>query len=148
MPASAWTHILSLELGWMTPGQARRYVESAQEAGLLVADGDLMRLAVDPGNASARLGFRPDPDAAIEPLRAVSPSASADPFVAWVKRVVAATGRDQASVLSDVAQLQERMGGLLAGEVAALWIARDAGLEVSSALQDALERLKPRSTGR
>src|SRR5207245_1332417 len=58
-----WAHVLSLDLGWMAPAQARRLVERAQAAGLLTPDGDLLRLALDPAAVQVPPLFRPRPDA-------------------------------------------------------------------------------------
>ncbi len=143
LPASTWTHLLSLELGWMTPGQARRYVEAAKAAGLLEEDGAALRLSVDPRDYDAQLGFRPDPEKMPESSPSSRPRGNKDPFVAWVERVAATTGQSRAAVLAQVADRQQTMGGLLTAEVAVLWVARDAGLDVRVGLEDAIERLRP-----
>ncbi len=152
LPPSVWAHVASLELGWMTPGEAKRYVDAARSVGLLIEEGDLLHLTVDPRTAPVPRGFRPDPHRTPEPpTPAAANTATApartrpvDPFVNWVDRVAQATNRQRAAVLTEVAERQTAMGGLLAAEVAVLWLARDAGLDVSVALQDALERLTVR----
>src|ERR687891_481157 len=80
MSAARWSHILSLELGWMNPGQARAFVDAAVRAGLLAADGDQLRLVVDPHLVEVPRGFRPKADADAAPRPAAPlPAAGAGP---------------------------------------------------------------------
>ncbi|MEA3191235.1 MAG: hypothetical protein QOD77_1817 [Thermoplasmata archaeon] len=127
MPPAAWVHHLSLELAWMAPAQARAFVERAMAAGVLRLAGDDAELAFDPRAVEAPRGFRPNPDTGAAPPE--------DPFVAWLGRVGAATGKDRAAVLADVAARQQAMGGMLTAWAALLWAAADAGLDVRSAAQ-------------
>lgn len=138
MPAGRWALVLSLELGWMTPGQARRYVEAAVRAGVLVPEGDEVALAADPASVQVPRGFRPDPDAVPEPPR--EPEAG-DAFAAWLQRVCAATGHDAGGVMDAVSEVQERFGGRLGALAALLAVARDAGLDVRDAARAELERV-------
>lgn len=122
---TTWAHHLSLEMGWMSPAQARAFVERALASGVLRAAGDAAELAFDPRGHEAPRGFRPDPNAGAGPPE--------DPFVAWLGQVAAKTGRDRAAVLADVAARQQAMGGMLTAWAALLWAAADAGLDVRSA---------------
>src|SRR5688572_17737382 len=135
LPRTRWVHILSLELGWMSPGQAGAYVDRAASAGLLRPQGESLELAFDPANVEVPRGFRPDPN------EAPAPAAAADPFVEWLDKVVAATRKTRADVLKDVEERQKRMGGMLTAEAALLWSAADAGLDVRAAAQKSLESL-------
>src|SRR5688500_1207975 len=118
MSAARWCHLLSLELGWMNPGQARAFVDGAVRAGLLAPDGDALRLVVDPHAVEVPRGFRPKPDAAASASASAPGSAAGaavppepDPFLAWLARLAAHTGKTREQVLGQVAQLQESMGG-------------------------------------
>lgn len=162
MSASRWSHMLSLEMGWMNPGQARAFVDRAERAGLLAPDGDALRLVIDPTTVEVPRGFRPRPDAeaaaspgasaaaapgapasagappnakggAASPAPAAAPAAPADPFLAWVAKVAAARGLTRDQVLGQVATTQEHMGGLLTAEAAVLLLARRNGLDVEAA---------------
>lgn len=73
MPGSEWANVMSLELGWMAPGDARRFVAAAQAAGLLVPDGDELAFPDDPREVEVPRHFRPDPAAL---LRATGDGAS------------------------------------------------------------------------
>jgi len=167
MTAARWCHLLSLELGWMNPGQARAFVEGAQRAGLLAPEGDLLRLLVDPQAVEVPRGFRPRVDGAaptastaastgvpatskapagLPPAAAPAPSpttplagatAEPDPFLHWVSKVAAHRGTTRDQVLGQVAQVQAGMGGLLTAEAAVLLLARRVGLDVSAAAQRA-----------
>lgn len=166
MTASRWSHLLSLEMGWMNPGQARAFVEAAVRAGLLAPDGDLLRLVIDPQAVEVPRGFRPKPEAAAAPAPPASPASPAspspagqapgavpvapapapappepDPFLAWLARLAAHTGKTREQVLGQVAQLQESMGGLLTAEAAVLVLARRAGLVVAEAARKAADAL-------
>lgn len=134
LPRTRWAHVLSLELGWMSPGQATAYVDRAAAAGLLRSQGEALELAFDPANVEVPRGFRPDP------LEAPAPAAP-DPFVDWLDKVAAATRRSRADVLADVEERQRRMGGMLTAETALLWSAAEAGLDVREAAQRSLDSL-------
>ncbi|MHB1262308.1 MAG: DUF2240 family protein, partial [Thermoplasmatota archaeon] len=157
MSASRWSHMLSLEMGWMNPGQARAFVDRAVRAGLLAPDGDALRLVIDPTSVEVPRGFRPKAEAeagattpapaagqGASPVQATSPSTSAgppalapvsppDPFLAWVAKVAAARNLTRDQVLGQVAATQEQMGGLLTAEAAVLLLARRNGLDVEAA---------------
>jgi hypothetical protein len=150
MPANRWCHLLSLELGWMNPGQARAFVDRAVRAGLLAEDGPDLRLVVDPARVEVPRGFRPKPDAEPAPAPA-SPSAAPpepDPFLGWVARIAAARGLTREQVLGQVSALQDSMGGLLTAEAAVLLLARRNGLDVQAAAKAAADRMvKPSPAG-
>lgn len=148
MPANRWCHLLSLEMGWMNPGQARAFVDRAVRAGLLAEDGADLRLVVDPARVEVPRGFRPKPDAEAAPPQAKAAEGTAapampepDPFLGWVARIAAQRGLTREQVLGQVAALQESMGGLLTAEAAALLLARKNGLDVQAAAKAAAERM-------
>lgn len=121
-PAATWAHVISLELGWMSPGEAKRFVVAAIEAGLLIdADGGLRPATT--GSGDLPRGFQLDP--AVEP-----PAKSEDPFMQWVEDIAAASNTDASSVLARMAERQDAHGGLLDAEAALLQLAAEAGLDV------------------
>jgi hypothetical protein len=137
----------------MAPGQARRFVERAVAAGVLVEAADGLHLSVDPATVDVPRRYRPDPDAPFEgaPARAApvasaapaTPAASTragdeDPFLAWVERI----GGDRAAVLAEVAARQDRLGGLLEALPAVLWLAAEEGHDVQEASQQAVRQLQ------
>lgn len=134
MPAAAWAHVLSLELGWMSPGQAKAFVARAEAAGHLVA-GDALRLAVDPDTVDIPRGFRPEPDAVME-----GPD-QGDPFLEWVNRLAKQSSRSD--VLAAIATRQETH--LLDAMSAVLMLAQEAGLDVTAAARDALRIMQTES---
>jgi hypothetical protein len=158
MPANRWCHLLSLEMGWMNPGQARAFVDRAVRAGLLAEDGADLRLVVDPARVEVPRGFRPKPDAEAAPPHSAAGAAGAggaaaappepDPFLGWVARIAAARDLTREQVLGQVAALQGSMGGLLTAEAAVLLLARRNGLDVQAAAKAAADRmLRPAPAG-
>jgi hypothetical protein len=167
MSASRWSHMLSLEMGWMNPGQARAFVERGVRAGLLAPDGEVLRLVIDPQAVEVPRGFRPKADAgagdraaagvgaaqpqapgtgtptSTTPASAAGPSAPppADPFLAWVAKVAAHRGLTREQVLAQVEATQTELGGLLTAEAAVLLLARRNGLDVADAARSASEAL-------
>ncbi len=133
MTGQRWAHMLSLEMGWMNPGQARSFIARAERSGLLAQDGEELRFVLDPHSVEIPRGFKPDPEAA----GVVRAEAEPDLFLVWVAKVAAATSQTREQVLGRVATLQQKMGGLLTAEAAVLWLARDAGLDIVAAAQQA-----------
>lgn len=139
MTATDWANVLSLELGWMTPAQAKRYVQACHDAGLLAGQ-DVWTPTFEAAHVEVPRGFRPDP----ERLPLVS---GGDPFHAWLARVAAATDRDEDEVLRMTAAVQEEFGGLLEAHGALLVLAADHGLDVAGAADEALAELMRRRAG-
>lgn len=131
MTASRWAHVLSFELGWMNPGQARAFVQRAVAAGLLTTQGDDLRLVLDPQAVQVPRGFRPNPEA-LASARPDAAQAEPDLFLGWVARLAAHHGVTREHILGRVAAVQERMGGLLTAEAAVLCLGREAGLDVAA----------------
>jgi len=145
MPASRWAHVMSLDLGWMPPGEARVFVSRAVEAALLRDEGEALRLTIDPATVQVPPGFRPGrtdgaPPAARPTAASVGPAVAApqpptpiDPFLDWVEKLAKHSGTERRQVLAQVAQVQDRMGGSLSAMAALLWLAAKAGLDVRAA---------------
>ncbi len=140
MTAARWAHLMSFELSWMNPGQARAFIDRAIAAGLLTEDPAGMRLVIDPATVEVARGFRPKADA-IASRAPQAPPSEPDPFLAMVARLAAHHGQTREQVLGRVAAVQARMGGLLGAEAAAIWLAREAGLDVAQAARQAEARL-------
>jgi hypothetical protein len=143
MTAARWAHVLCFELGWMNPGQARAFVQRAIASGLLTPDGELMRFVLDPAAVTVPRGFKPDPGALPAPTAPSAAPPEPDLFLGWVAKLAAHHGAPREHILGRVAAVQERMGGMLTAEAAALWLARDAGMDVAAAAQAAEAALRP-----
>ena len=141
--AARWAHLLSFELGWMNPGQARAFVQRAVAGGLLAPEGEHLRFVLDAQAIQVPRGFRPDPEALPAPAAPSSAPPEPDLFLGWVARLAAHHAQTREQVLGRVAAVQERMGGLLTAEAAVLMLARDAGMDVSAAARKALATLRP-----
>jgi hypothetical protein len=147
MTAAKWSHHLSLDLGWMNPGQARSFIDAAVRGGLLAPDGEAghLRLLIDPQLIEVPRGFRPKADA-VAPTAAAGPRAESgasaalpepDLFLSWVTKLAAQRGTTREQVLGQVATLQESMAGLLTAEAAVLLLARRNGVDVAAAAEAA-----------
>lgn len=143
MSAARWAHLLSFELGWMNPGQARAFVQRAVGVGLLTPEGDGLRFVLDPQAVQVPRGFRPDPEALPAPAPAAAAAPEPDLFLGWVARLAAHHGATREAILGRVAAMQERMGGLLTAEAAVLLLAREAGLDVTKAARLAEAAIRP-----
>lgn len=135
MPATQWAHIMSLELGWMSPGEAKQYVAACRDAGLLAGEEELAP-TFDTTIEIPR-GFRPDPANRPESTQV---SEDADLFATWLAKTAEATGQDMAAVLADMEALQATHAGLHA-DAAVLLLARRAGLDVQAAAAEALKAI-------
>lgn len=80
MPVDRWAHTMSLELGWMAPREAKAFVARALAAGLLAEEVDGLRFVLDPRGIEVQRGFRPAPDASMDPVaRGAARASSAAP---------------------------------------------------------------------
>lgn len=123
LTAGAWTHTLSLELGWMPPGDARRFVAAAQAAGVLRPSDE--QWIVDKGTAvPIPRGFRPDP-------RLLSATADLG------AQLENPPGREEETtsgspVADAIAAKQALLDGRLSAEVAAIWVSHEEGDSTAS----------------
>lgn len=134
---SHWANVMSLELGWFSPAQARQYVEAARAEGLLDGD-DELRLTFDHREVEVPRGFRPTGEVPTAPERH-------DPFLDLVDRVAAATGQGRGAVMQAVSAVQARFGGKLSADAALVRVALDEELDVGAEAQAALARLTARA---
>lgn len=133
MPLARWALVLSLDLGWMSPTQAKEFVGRAHAAGILQGE-EVAELRLDVNQVPVPPRFRPDPTARAESHPAPMAANAVDhSFLAWVDRYAKAANCDRGQALQRVAALQDRLGGMLTADVAVLWLAREAGLDVGSA---------------
>ncbi len=131
MPRMDLHMILSMDLRWFAPEESKKVVARALEGGLVVAEGDALRVAFDPAAVEVPLSFRPQARALLEePLPEVpAPRAAPRP----------APARDEEAHAE-----RARRGGLLSLEVARLVVARRAGEDVAPRLAEAeASLLKP-----
>lgn len=112
MPQSAWAHVLSLELGWLPPGDAKAFVAACVDAGLLAGEPATLQV---PSDIDVPRGFRLDPGIRPEPVQ------EQDPFVALVQAVAQGTGADMSDVFAAVATTQDEHGLLDAPAALLLW---------------------------
>lgn len=112
LPTSTWAHVLSLELGWLPPGEAKAFVSACLDAGLLAGEPAALQVASD---VEVPRGFRLAPGTRPEAVEA------RDPFMELVASVSAGTGEPTGAVLSAMGELQQRHGLLDAPAALLLW---------------------------
>ncbi len=143
LPAARWAHVLSLELGWMTPSQARAYVAGAKSAGLLQEEAEELSFVLDPDSVVMDRRFRPDPQALPEPLPAPVEVQELDEggFSGWLRTLSSHLGQDAAATMDLVSEIQNRFGGHLGAYPALLIAAQEAGLDTTDAAESELGKL-------
>ncbi|MCA1819087.1 MAG: DUF2240 family protein [Halobacteriales archaeon] len=136
LPVQDWVHVLSLDLGWMSPAQARRLVLRCSDAGLLrqqEGDTEMLEFALDPAKVVVPPFFRPHPEAVPDPLlHSASPPAE-EGFLAWLEAYTRHAGCERAEALHRISKRQAEAHGLLTADAALLWVAAEAGLDVRTA---------------
>jgi len=162
MPEAAWAHVMSLELGWMAPGAAKAFVADCVASGLLVPETgeDQLRLGFDATTVTIPRGFRPPTDLAATSSTSTSrssPSTSSPPstkssspaspappvdlFPALVARIAKERSTEKAEVMNEVTKVQERFGGKLSADAAAVRVAMAHGVDVADDAEAALRRI-------
>jgi hypothetical protein len=117
---------VSLDLHWLAPRDARRFLDAARALGYVAAGGapDRVRPGVDPGSVEVPLDFRLDARA-LEDAPAAAPGSVTDQLVA---AAAARRGVPLDAVWQDVRQ--KAADKLLQETVAAALVAAESGVEV------------------
>jgi hypothetical protein len=135
MPRMDLHMLLSMDLRWFAPEESKKVVARALDAGLLIAEGDALRIAFEPGGVEVPLSFRPQAKSLLEePLPESLPTAPA--ASAAVPAHAARPAPRPAPMPRDDEAHAERAkrGGLLSLEVAQLVVARRGGEDVAPRL--------------
>lgn len=131
MPGNALRLMLAFDLNWFAPADAKRLVDRAVAGGLLVAEGEDLRVAFDPAAVEVPVGFKPSLAVLEEPF----PDLPAAPAPKPRRSDVEAEAE------------RARWHGWLSLDVARLVVRRRAGEDVSGELE-AAEQALFKSTGR
>ena len=119
---------LSLDRDWVSPDQASRVVELAEEAGLLERDGDELAPAFDLEDVTVPGGFAPDESMLVE----------RSPFELAVDALVAA-GIEKREAVAGINRLQAELDVTV--EAAAVVFAAREGVDVAGAAAAARAKL-------
>jgi len=122
--------ILSMDLGWFTPREARRALRQAVEEGLLSLEEGMVKPLFNLETVEIPLGYRPDER---DERRGV--------FEIAVERIMTATGMDKHQVISLVNQEQEKLHKLVEIEVSVLLVAKRHGVPVADLAEQAYRNL-------
>lgn len=141
MEAAELRHVVSLDLRWFPPEDARRFVDRCLQQGLLrEAEGGL-EPTFDPADVQIPSTFQPTPS--------ILEGEASGTLVEEVSKAIAgATGEDADLARKDVSREVARLGGLVTEEVAAILLAEREGLDVSGWIGPARETLRNRQGDR
>ncbi len=110
------------ELGWFSTEQARDLLKVAEEQGLVVVEGDIVRTSFNHGSIELPFGFKPTE----EVLSTCEPK----PLFPEILDVVCTySGKSRSEIMAKVNKKQDEMN--LRIEVALLLVADELGLELS-----------------
>jgi hypothetical protein len=150
IPAEELQNLVSFDLRWFSPGEARAFVERAQAAGLVdESEGGLVP-AFDVEEPDLSVSFEPsldlDPvEPQVEPDEADAEADEGGDLVGRVAEALAeATEWSRAEAGRAIADERERLGDLVADEAAALLMARKRGLDVDRWVDEASEDVRAR----
>lgn len=122
---------LSIDLNWFPPDQAKKITSSAEKAGLLKRDGDLIRPAFDLNSIQIPAGFRPDPQVLEEKSL----------FDRIIERMIAGSGMEKRKVIALINKKQEELSRLVEIDVSAILVALEHGISVDDLIEEKYKEL-------
>ncbi len=131
MSKSELTYVLSFDFKWFSHDRSKQVVELAIKKGLLVEEGDSVRPAFDISSVEIPIDFKPD----------ISRLNSSTIFDDIVSEVSEKTGKEVSEIIAEVNAIQERLGGLIDAEVAALLVAKRYDVDVTGYLDEVEKEL-------
>jgi len=124
----------SMDLRWFDYSAAQRFLDTAASLGLVVREGERIRVTFDPTGVSVPLDFTPPPD-----LITAVPRGE-DLFEEILQRIVATGGLDAKAAIARINEKQERQNVEIV--VAALLVLADLGEEARSLAPRVLAALR------
>jgi hypothetical protein len=118
--------LVSMELRWFKPGEAKRIIEQSKMAGLLIQDGDDLKPNFDITNIEIPIGFRPPKDLLID-LEEDQDSI----FMQIVNQICLNTGMDETKVIAEINSKQAQMENYVTLEVIAILFAKKHDVDVN-----------------
>lgn len=143
-----FTNVLSFDLRWFSPSDAKRVLALATERGLLVAEGALVRPSFAADAVEMPVNFRPGPETLDEPAAAtVPPAAPARPWQllpgdpepedGLLARAADAAGLAPEALRREAEHEREKSAGLLTLEAAAVLVLARRGHDVAVLAREA-----------
>ncbi len=124
----------SMDLRWFPPKDAQRLLQAGLETKLLDAEAGMIRPTFDPASVEVPRSFSPTTN-----MLEVPRATPEDVFLKVVEAITVHTKSDRRTVIASINAIQERMD--LDFEIAALFAARKAGLDVAPFLPAVRTRL-------
>ncbi|MDZ7687948.1 MAG: DUF2240 family protein [Halobacteriales archaeon] len=134
-----FVYSLTGDLGWFDPDEAEKTLEVGVEKGLLVSDGDGLRVGFDATSVGIPDGWSPDMDSLETEVEAEAEETERGVFERAVERLVG-TGYEKREAVAEINRLHAEMGDARI-EAVALVVAKREGLRVSDLADEALEEL-------
>jgi hypothetical protein len=152
MPGADLRFVLAFGLRWFAPEDAKRVVARAIEVGLLVQEGDTLRVTFDPAKVDVPVNFRPSAGVFEEDAPSGLPAAPEHANAVDAGAPAAAQSHAHARTHAppaahappaDAAAHEERArrGGLVSLEAAALVVARRRGEDVTERARELEARI-------
>lgn len=130
-----FVHVLSFDLRWLAPPEARRLLALAAERGLVAREGEEIRPAFAHASLDVPIGWRATPAALDEP--AVAPP-GAPPQDDLAARLAALANVQPDALRREAEHERERAAGLLTTEAATLLAAARRGADVREVARSTL----------
>lgn len=144
-----WVRVLSFERAWLAPGKAKKAAAAARGLGLLRNAGDRdFEMGLEAEGLQLPIDYRPDVARLEAEPGAAAPSATpqALPLFRRIAQAIAqGTNQSEAEVIGRINATQAGLGGLLSGEVAALYYGALNKVDLSMFFDEAERSRQPLS---
>lgn len=131
MKESEFILVLSMDLNWFAPEQARNVLSEAKRTGLLKVEQDILRPSFDLQNVEIPSGFKPQSD--IFEKKTI--------FEKTIERIIVATGFEKRKVVSMINKKQEEMQKMVEIEISAILVALENGVIMDDLIKEEYEAL-------
>jgi hypothetical protein len=117
--------LISMELRWFNPVEAKKIIEYSLNNGVLAANDDELKPNFDISGQEIPIGFRPPKD-----LMNELEQDQGSLFMQLVNQICLSTGMDETKVIADINSKQAQMEGYVTLEVIAILYAKEHEVEI------------------
>jgi hypothetical protein len=128
--------LVSMELRWFDPTEAKKIIEYSKKTGLLTENSDGLKPNFDVSSIQIPIGFRPPKDLMNE-LEQDQDSI----FMQIVNQICLSTGMDETEVIADINSKQAQMEGYVTLEVIAILYAKQHEVDVDKFTEQVKNKL-------
>ncbi|MCE8422895.1 MAG: DUF2240 family protein [Candidatus Methanoperedens sp.] len=123
--------VLSLDLNWFAPDQAKNILSEAKRRSLIIVEGDLLKPSFDLASVEIPSGFNPGQD--IFEIKTI--------FERTIDRIIVATGIEKRKIISLINKKQEDLLKIVEIDVSAILVALENGVLVDDLIKEEYEAL-------